>query len=174
MVGKRKITILMLQDSMWQGGETYDEPGDFDEGERKAEKGMQEIARAVAVKTDSTSTVNIHIVNNVGREMGENRREAEHQEIVKLMKEVMQTRDAVGKTGEEKQRQEWEWLKAENGTGSTGAADEDLSRQNGEISEIVKEPIVEAEATDWGMIIAIFLGVGIVILIIIILVIRYR
>ena len=29
---------------MWNCGEMYDEPGDFDVGERKAEKGNQEVA----------------------------------------------------------------------------------------------------------------------------------
>ena len=90
---------------MWNGGEMYYEPGDFDVGERKAEKGNQEVASSVSVKTDSTNTVNIQIVNNVGRDMGETTRETEHQEIVKMMKELLQTRDAPGKTEQGGQEQ---------------------------------------------------------------------
>ena len=49
--------------------------------------------------------MNIQIVNNVGRDMGETTRETEHQEIVKMMKELLQTRDAPGKTEQGGQEQ---------------------------------------------------------------------
>ena len=70
MVGTRKITILMLQDSMWQGGEEFDQPGDFDEGAgqewgAKTQIQTQESRQSVTVSNNIHITVN---VNGVGAE----------------------------------------------------------------------------------------------------------
>ena len=69
MVGKRKITILMLQDSMWQGGETYDEPGDFDEMERErgGERGIQETMNSKQnIQINNKININIQVMPGTG------------------------------------------------------------------------------------------------------------
>ena len=172
---------------MWNGGEEYDEPGDFDAAERhpKSWPDGKEVKNTIVSRVEPTNVVNINIVNNLSQDaVGTvtEPREDENKDLLNVIKELLNTR-----RGERREEGVEGRLGKEIGWASKPLNVTDISVNAGtekgtiwvnqtveEIGEELSEKIKEAEATDGRVIILVIVGVAVVCLIVIAGLLWYR
>ena len=172
---------------MWNGGEEYDEPGDFDAAERhtKSWPNGQEVKNTIVSRVEPTNVVNINIVNNLSRDAVETvnePKEDEKRNLLNVIKELLNTRSGERREGGDEGRlgKEIGWASesqnvtsiAVNAGTEKGAIWEEQTAE--EIEKELSEKIKEAEATDGRVIILIVVGVAIICLIVIAGLLWYR
>ena len=173
--------------TMWNGGEEYDEPGDFDAAERHTNSWPdgKEVKNTIVSRVDPTNVVNINIVNNLSRDaVGtvNEPKEDENKDLLNVIKELLNTR-----RGERREEGVEGRLGKEIGWASKLPNVTDISVNAGtekgaiwvnqtmdQIGEELSEKIKEAEATDGRVIILVIVGVAIVCLIVIAGLLWYR
>ena len=169
---------------MWNGGETYDYPGDFDaaETERGKESVVKGAERAIEIKVTATNIVNINVQGS--REKGESLSEPgdkENTEIGKMLREIMRRKEeaveneqntvvreheGVGEVGEIKHLEDGN----AGGTGETVSWNTTVIETTADI-----EKKQEEAGTSYVILIIVIVVVGVIIcLIIYVIYLRYR
>ena len=168
---------------MWNGGEDYDEPGDFDAAERHPKSWLdgKDVKNTIVSKVEPTNVVNINIVNNLSRDaVGTvtEPREDEKKDLLNVIKELLNTRREEGVEGRLGKEIGWASKPLNVTDISVNAGTEKgtiwVNQTVEEIGEELSEKIKEAEATDGRVIILVIVGVAVVCLIVIAGLLWYR
>ena len=168
---------------MWNGGESYDYPGDFDSpiGGAQNAGGFTKVANAMVMKVEPKNIVNIHV--NIGRELVEKTSTTSSSmeiDISKVLQGIVQEggNESGGKPEVEgKNGAGAEYSKILNETRTEVIQEIYGEKGNKTVLDMVQEKVkenAESGGTEWKVIVLVVVGIAVVIILLVAVYLRYR